>query len=129
VRNARLLAKALYFGVRMKLTVLILSIWILMSSSSVMASCKPEKENGIWWIPEEGFTKSKFNESIDELNKLSLEGTGGRDFIEIENYLVMIRGYLYKDFLASHKKEFGEENKYLMEDFCDFLKTEAFYHH
>ncbi len=113
----------------MNFIALIASTIFLVSSGTVMANCNPEKGKDTWWIPEEGFTKSEFNESIAELNNLSKNGSNGRDFIEIENYLVMIRGYLYKDFLASHKKEFGEDNKYLMEDFCNFLKTEAFYHH
>jgi len=108
-----------------------LSIFLvfLLCSFSVAADCIPEKDGSTGWIPEEEFTKSKFNESTAELNKLSRDGSSGRDFIEIENYLVMIRGYLYKDFIASHKKEFGEDNKYLMDDFCEFLKTKAFYHH
>ena len=92
-------------------------------------NCEKPDENGVWWIPAEGFTKEEAEEASLELSKLISKGAAGRDFIEIENYFVMIRGYLYKEFLRAHKAEFKSTDKYLNDSFCEFLRTKAYYHH
>ena len=47
----------------------------------------------------------------------------------IENELVLIKGYLYLIHLAEYKKEFGKEDTFLKEDFCRFLREEAYVSH
>jgi len=107
---------------------------MLVFSTSLLASengfeCQKPKDDGTWWIPAEKFTKEEAEEAISELSALVKQGSAGRDFIEVENYLTMLRGYLYQDFLKTYKAEFNETDEQLQQEFCKFLQTKAFYHH
>ena len=89
---------------------------------------KAEKEGDAWYIPESAFTKENALKALKELESQINDGVSGRDFM-IENELVMIKGHLYLAYLAEYKKEFGEEDVYLKEDFCKFIKNEAYVRH
>jgi hypothetical protein len=115
--------------VRLTFITLILFISFNVSAKESGFTCAKPEDNGTWWIPEEKFTKAEAENAIKELNKLLQKGSAGRDFIEIENYFTMIRGYMYKEFLRSHKVEFNKPDKMLQDSFCEFLQTQAYYHH
>jgi hypothetical protein len=46
------------------------------------------------------------------------------DFL-VDNELRMIKGYLYRTYLAEYEKEFGKEDTHLREEFCRFLRKDA----
>ncbi len=89
---------------------------------------KAEKEGDPWYIPESAFTKEAANKALKELSSQVNAGVKGRDFL-IENELKMIKGYLYRAYLGEHKKTFGEEDSMLREDFCRFIRDEAYVSH
>jgi len=89
---------------------------------------KAAKEGDPWYIPESAFTKEEANKALKNLSNQVNAGVKGRDFL-IENDLKMIKGYLYRAYLAEHKKAFGEEDKILREDFCRFIREEAYVAH
>jgi hypothetical protein len=114
--------------VRIILAVLAFLFCFNLSAEEGFSCAKPE-DNGTWWIPADKFTKEEAESAVKELGELLKKGSAGRDFIEIENYFTMIRGYMYQDFLKSYKSEFKKTDKVLQEEFCKFLQTKAFYHH
>lgn len=87
-----------------------------------------QKEEGPWHIPESAFTKEAANKALKDLSAQVNEGVRGRDFL-IENDLNMIKGYLYRAYLAQHEKDFGSEDAELTKEFCDFLKAQAYVNH
>jgi len=89
---------------------------------------KAKKEGDTWYIPEAAFTKEAANKALKDLSTQINEGVSGRDFL-IEDDLNMIKGYLYRAYLAQHEKDSGSEDADLKKEFCDFLKTEAYVHH
>ncbi|MBI5007587.1 MAG: hypothetical protein HZB95_10775 [Nitrosomonadales bacterium] len=89
---------------------------------------KPKTEEDAWYIPESAFTKKAANEALKELSNQVNNGVKGRDFL-IENELKIIKGHLYLAYLAEHKKEFGKEDDDLRDEFCRFLRTEAYVSH
>ena len=89
---------------------------------------KAEKEGDPWFTPESAFTKEAANKALKELSGQVNTGVTGRDFL-IENELKMIKGYLYRAYLAEHEKGFGKEDPLLRADFCRFLSQEAYVAH
>jgi hypothetical protein len=89
---------------------------------------EPKVEHDAWYIPEAAFTKQAANKALKELSGQVNDGVSGRDFL-IENDLTMIKGYLYRAYLAEHEKAFGSEDSDLKREFCEFLKTKAFVVH
>lgn len=89
---------------------------------------KAEKEGDPWYIPESAFTREAANKALQELSSQVNKGVKGRDFL-VENELKMIKGYLYRAYLAEHRKEFGTEDVSLRAEFCSFLHEEAFVSH
>jgi hypothetical protein len=89
---------------------------------------EPKKEGDPWYIEESAFTREAANEAMKDLNAQINGEVSGRDFL-IENDLNMIKGYLYRAYLAQHAKDFGSEDTELRKEFCDFLKNEAYVHH
>jgi hypothetical protein len=87
-----------------------------------------KKERDPWHITESAFTKEAANKALKELSAQINEGVSGRDFL-IEDDLNMIKGYLYRAYLAQHEKDFNSEDADLKKEFCDFLKTQAYVHH
>ena len=92
-------------------------------------TCAKPNDDSTWWIPVEKFAKDEAKSALKELEQLLIKGSAGRDFIEVENYFTMIRGYMYQDFLQSYKAEFKKDDKSLQEEFCSFLQTQAYYQH
>jgi hypothetical protein len=89
---------------------------------------EPKKEGDPWYIPEAAFTKEAADKALKDLSAQVDGGVSGRDF-EVDNDLKMIKGYLYRAYLAEHQKAFGSEDLNLKREFCDFLKTEAYVEH
>ncbi|WP_144394635.1 hypothetical protein [Pleionea sediminis] len=113
---------------RLALTVLVFLFCFNISAKEGFSCAKPE-DNETWWISVEKFTKEEAENAVKELSELLKNGSAGRDFIEVENYFTMIRGYMYRDFLKSYKTEFKKTDKVLQDEFCKFLQTKAYYHH
>ena len=89
---------------------------------------KATKEGDPWYIPESAFTKENALKALKELEEQINNGVAGRDFM-IENELVIIKGHLYLAYLAEHEKAFNKEDTYLKNDFCNFIKNEAYISH
>jgi len=89
---------------------------------------EPKKEGAPWYIPEAAFTKEAADKALKDLSAQVNDGVTGRDFL-IENDLLMIKGYLYRAYLAEHEKTFGSEDTDLKREFCEFLKTKAITEH
>ena len=85
---------------------------------------EPKKEGDPWYIPESAFTKAAADKALTELSSQVNEGVSGRDFL-VDNDLIMIKGYLYRAYLAEHEKAFGSEDTDLKKEFCEFLRTKA----
>jgi len=89
---------------------------------------KPKKESDTWYIPETAFTKEAADKALKDLGSQVDGGVSGKDF-NVDNDLKMIKGYLYRAYLAEHEKSFGSEDTELRNEFCTFLKTEAYVAH
>ena len=89
---------------------------------------KAAKEGDRWNIPEEALTKEEANKAMKELQTLIDKGWAGLDF-DVHNPTVRIKGYLYRSYLEEYKKENGEDDKYVKEEFCKFIRNEAFVSH
>lgn len=87
-----------------------------------------EEEGAAWYIPEAAFTKEAANKALQNLSTQINKGVKGRDFL-VDNELRMIKGYLFVSYLAEHKREFGTLDVSLRNDFCEFLRNEAFVSH
>jgi hypothetical protein len=102
------------------------------SAASALEHCKPmpkaQKEGHPWYIPEAAFTKAAATKALKELSDQVTKGVSGKDF-QVENELKMIKGHLYLAYLAESKKEFGKVDIGLRDEFCKFLRNEAFVSH
>jgi hypothetical protein len=90
---------------------------------------KPQKEGGPWYIPESAFTKEEANRALKELQSQINTEWNGADFINVENRLKMIKGYLFRLYLDGYRKQFGQDDKALKEEFCRFMREQAFISH
>lgn len=111
----------------------LLSVLLLGQSAVAADYCPPmlkaEKEGDPWYIPESAFTKEEANKAIKELQSQVNTGWNGADFLNVENRLKMIKSYLFRVYLDGYKKQFGEDDKTLKEEFCRFIREEAFVSH
>ena len=89
---------------------------------------KPIKEGDTWYIPEEAFTKGDANEAISEIRELIANGWKGKDF-DVHNPTVRIKGYLYRSYLDGYKTEFGKDDEIVKDEFCQFIRNEAYVEH
>jgi hypothetical protein len=89
---------------------------------------KPEKEGDPWYIPESAFTKEEANKALKELQSQINTDWNGADFVNVENHLKIIKGYLFRLYLDGYRKQFGQDDA-LREEFCRFLREEAFISH
>ncbi len=119
----------------MKLLFIAFILSVLLMGQSAIAGdyCppmpRPEKEGDPWYIPESAFTKEEANKAIKELQSQVNTEWKGTDFPNVENRLKMIKGYLFRVYLEGYKKRFGHDDKNLKEEFCRFLREEAFISH
>jgi hypothetical protein len=90
---------------------------------------EPVKEGDRWYIPESAFTKEEATKALEELKLQVNSEWDGADFQNVENRLLMIKGYLYRVYLAGYKKQAGEDDKMLKKEFCRFIREEAFVSH
>ena len=90
---------------------------------------KPEKEGDPWYIPESAFTKDEANKALNQLQSEINTEWNGPDFVTVENRLKMIKGYLFRLHLEGYRKQFGREDKALMEEFCRFIREQAYISH
>jgi hypothetical protein len=110
------------------------AFWVGCGVANAEDYCPPqpkaetEGEGARWYIPESAFTKEAANNALQELSAQVNKGVKGRDFL-VENELRMIKGYLYRAYLAEHKKEFGTDDVFLRKEFCAFLRNDAFVSH
>ena len=74
------------------------------------------KGEGHWPLPPEAFTESRFNEAVDYLNEIVKVRAEGRDYYNVENELMYIKGYMLK----LHNES---------EAFCEFIQKEAYVRH
>ena len=119
----------------MKLLLMCCFLSVLLLGQSAVAAdyCSPmpkaEKEGDPWYIPESAFTKEEANKAIKELQSQVNADWNGADFLNVKNRLKMIKGYLFRAYLDGYKKQFGEDDKTLKEEFCRFIREEAFISH
>ena len=90
---------------------------------------KAEKEGDPWYIPESAFTKEKANKALRELQSQANRGWHGEDWPNVQNQLKMVKGYLFRVYLDGYRKQSGEDDKLLKEEFCKFIREEAFVSH
>jgi len=107
---------------------------LLIGQSAVAADyCPPmpkaEKEGDPWYIPESAFTKEEANKAMRELQSQVNTEWNGEDFQNVENRLKMIRGFLFRVYLDGYKKQFGQDDKVLKEEFCRFIREQGFISH
>jgi hypothetical protein len=82
---------------------------------------KAKMETDTWFIPEAAFTKEAADKALKNLASQVDGGVGGKDF-NVDNDLKMIKGYMYRAYLAEDEKAFGSEDAELKKEFCTFLK-------
>ena len=90
---------------------------------------KAEKEGDPWYIPESAFTKAAATKALRDLQSQVNRRWNGEDWIEVENQLKMVKGHLFRVYLDGYKKQSGEDDKLLKEEFCKFLREEGFVSH
>ncbi len=88
--------------------------------------CEPveAKGEGHWPIPEEKFTELNAMQAIEKLSMSikDAESEYFEPFPRNENDLLMIRGFLLKSSI-------GKYNGWGLDEFCRFIKEEAFVRH
>ena len=98
------------------------------------------KGEGNWPIPEEAFTREKAKEASKDLEELlnrstseflSSKNSGGLDIgCYVLNRTIYIKGYaLRSEALESAAIDKEEIAQLIRQDFCNFLKTEAYICH
>jgi hypothetical protein len=102
----------------MKIGILIILILSSVSALGGELGCpKVESEGeGHWSLSPEAFSKERYEEAIHYLNGIVAVNAKARDYINVDNQLMYIKGYMLK---------LHEEN----ELFCEFIKNEAYVHH
>lgn len=80
------------------------------------------KGEGNWPIQESAFTKETAKKSLKKLSKFISAGTYGMDSVAIDNELLILRGYLLKSRVKTGMLGSKEE-------FCRFIKDEAYVQH
>jgi hypothetical protein len=102
----------------MKTIVLILLFALSLSAFANEIHCPSVKSKGEvhWPIPSEGFSLERYKEAIDYLNQIVEVNAEGRDYFNVENELMYIKGFMLK--LHDEK-----------EAFCEFIKNEAYVRH
>lgn len=90
---------------------------------------KPEKEGDRWYIQESAFTREEANKALNQLQSEVNTDWNGTDFAMVEKRLKMIKGYLFRLHLEGYKKQFGRDDKVLMEEFCRFIREQAYISH
>ena len=122
-----------------KYTILIILLTASFSSYSETYCDKRESTGeGDLPISEESFTKERAQNSLKYLSKY-IEKTKSserppdpEDMMEVENELIMIKGYIYKQILSTNSSEhkiYKNQKKYLKSEFCNFIQNEAHVRH
>ena len=109
-----------------------LAVFLWVSNSMAENYCAPmpkaEKEGDTWYIPEGAFTKEGANDALAQIHSLIDDGWKGKDF-DAYNPIVRIKGYLYRSYLENYKREFGKDDEIIKDEFCKFIKDEAYVSH
>ncbi len=102
----------------MKHTILFLFLLLSLNVFGGELNCSrvESKGEGHWPLPPEAFTESRYNEAIDYLDEIVKVRAKGRDFYNVENELMYIKGYMLK--LHNESKAF-----------CEFIQKEAYVRH
>ena len=100
----------------------------LYAKNYCQAMPQPKKEADTWYVPESAFTKKAANKALDDLKAQVNSKSVHRDFA-VHNQLIMVKGYLYKKYLAAFEREFGKEDTALKREFCKFIQTQAYISH
>jgi hypothetical protein len=74
------------------------------------------RSEGHWPLPAEAFTLERYKKAIEHLNGIVKVNAEGRDYINVENELMYIEGFMLK-----------LHNETTM--FCEFIKNEAYVRH
>lgn len=105
-----------------------LTLAFLMSGSSYLRAnesrlCAPVTSHGEghWPIDEKSFTQAEAMKALETLSTYVNEVDPRPDFVAIENDLLLVKGYLLKDY-ALHSDDY-------VEYFCEFIQTEAYVQH
>jgi hypothetical protein len=122
-------------GEKMRIVAALLCLSVLISWQAAVyakdycpAMPKSENEGDPWYIPESAFTKEAANRALKNLSDEVNGGVKGRDFL-VNNDLKMVKGYLYRAYLEEHRRAFGKDDEILLEDFCQFIREEAYVEH
>lgn len=76
---------------------------------------------GLWPIDEAEFTKERARTALDSLSKHIDQVDTRMDFVSIDNDLLQVKGYLLRAYAI--------ESELMVQDFCDFIESEAFVRH
>ena len=101
----------------------IITILLITLSSSVFSEetlCKvvESRGEGHWPLPEKAFTKERANKALKALEKFTNHGLMGADYINVENELMFIKGYMLKKFTDPNDKT-------MVNMYCSFIENEA----
>jgi hypothetical protein len=91
--------------------------------------CPGVKQSGTWSIPESAFTREEANKALRALEFQVNKRWEGAGWLNIENHLKMVKGYLFKVHLNGYRKKFGEDDAILKDEFCKFLENDGHIEH
>lgn len=80
------------------------------------------KGESSWPIPESAFTKEAAINALQNIGKYISDGTYGMDALVMDNDFLMIKGYLLKS-------RVNTDMPFVKNDFCNFIKNEAYVQH
>ena len=104
----------------MKTIIIILLISFSHSIYAEKTLCKiaESRGEGHWPLPEEAFTKERANKALKKLGKFTNQGLMGGDYVNVENELMFIKGYMLKKFT-------DPKDKTMVNMYCSFIENEA----
>ena len=108
-----------------KMKILIFILFLISSpaiAGNLICPKQISKGEGSWPIPESSFTKEAAQVAMRKLNLYLSKGTSDMDSVMIDNQILMVRGYLLKERVKDGVPDAKEE-------FCEFLKNDAFVQH
>ena len=76
---------------------------------------------GHWPIDEVTFTKERARKALESLSKHINQVDTQMDFVAIDNDLLQVKGYLLR--------AYAMDSEIMVQDFCDFIESEAFVQH
>ena len=109
---------------KMKTIISLIIITFSLNAFGEEALCKKveSRGEGHWPLPEKAFTKERANKALKKLEKFTNHSLKGADYINVENELMFIKGYMLKKFTIP-------KDKTMVKEYCTFIENEAYVKH